>query len=493
MADTIIQLHSLRHLDISLIKEKYKSYENNIISVILGNPHTLSELVHFEMSGWKDVITRDVLELYLETHPKLKYLGIVLNPIATDVAFSEPNHNNFRNDLVIAGVGNEEQIKVTLKRHFERPVYVQRALYHLFQLTTVFSEARPDIFELVLPAMEAHPHEFGVQMAATACLYNLTRGDLSKYIHPKLLSKGVHLTLNAMENFEEEFQLQKNSLLILCSDRILQDVPFERYRCARLVLDSLCTFDEVNMNRMAVAICSILAAKISTEETSKLGANAKYMRKLLSMVSSKIANKSSDITMKFTLSALWNLTDESSITCDVFLKENGANLFLQVLRTFRNDSGIETKVLGLLNNIAEVEWLRHNLMIDDLVQELFLLFRSEHIDVSYFAAGIVAHLASDGPDKWTCVTYTRNFMLEELKNAVLEWKVPESEMVAYRSFRPFFPLLRKDIEYHVQLWAVWAIHHVCTKNRKFLYCIKSLLCLRVFLKELTYWVFFRKN
>ena len=33
-----------------------------------------------------------------------------------------------------------------------------------------------------------------------------------------------------------------------------------------------------------------------------------------------------------------------------------------------------------------------------------------------------------------------------------------------RSFKPFFPLLQPRQEEAVQLWAVWAIHHVCTKN-----------------------------
>ncbi len=33
-----------------------------------------------------------------------------------------------------------------------------------------------------------------------------------------------------------------------------------------------------------------------------------------------------------------------------------------------------------------------------------------------------------------------------------------------RSFKPFFPLLVRKQEEAVQLWAVWAIHHVCTKN-----------------------------
>lgn len=85
-----------------------------------------------------------------------------------------------------------------------------------------------------------------------------------------------------------------------------------------------------------------------------LGAQPQYMSKLLSMVRSKVQSKSVDITMKFTLSALWNLTDESAATCKVFLEEGGMELFLEVLDSFQGESSVETKVLGLLNNIAEV-------------------------------------------------------------------------------------------------------------------------------------------
>lgn len=62
------------------------------------------------------------------------------------------------------------------------------------------------------------------------------------------------------------------------------------------------------MCRMSVAICSILAAKISTSETTVLGSTPKYMRKLLGMVRAKMESNQVDITLKFTLSALWNLT-----------------------------------------------------------------------------------------------------------------------------------------------------------------------------------------
>lgn len=73
------------------------------------------------------------------------------------------------------------------------------------------------------------------------------------------------------------------------------------------------------MDRMSVAICSILAAKISTAETTVLGSTPKYMRKLLCMVKAKMETNQVDITLKFTLSALWNLTGASFNNCQLYI------------------------------------------------------------------------------------------------------------------------------------------------------------------------------
>ena len=53
--------------------------------------------------------------------------------------------------------------------------------------------------------------------------------------------------------------------------------------------------------------CNV-AHQIPTEQTSRLGTKEVYMTKLLRIVKDKALVKSTDITMKFTLSALWNLT-----------------------------------------------------------------------------------------------------------------------------------------------------------------------------------------
>lgn len=70
------------------------------------------------------------------------------------------------------------------------------------------------------------------------------------------------------------------------------------------------------------------------------------MRKLLAMVQNRVESNYADITLNFTLSALWNLTDESAATCTVLLEQNGADLFLEVLKVFKDNLVIETKVLG---------------------------------------------------------------------------------------------------------------------------------------------------
>lgn len=64
------------------------------------------------------------------------------------------------------------------------------------------------------------------------------------------------------------------------------------------------------------------------------------------------------------------MTDESPATCEVFLKENGLELFQQLLKVFAKDAAVETKVLGLLNNIAEVSPLRGALINKNFLCQL---------------------------------------------------------------------------------------------------------------------------
>jgi len=190
------------------------------------------------------------------------------------------------------------------------------------------------------------------------------------------------------------------------------------------------------------------------------------MTKLLSIIRNKLSEKTNDVTLKFTLSALWNLTDESPETCKVFLNEGGMQLYMQLLEAFSADQSVKTKVLGLLNNIAEVRELRRCLIFDEFINQLRPLLSVRNIEVSYFAAGIAAYLSCNPQDDFWNKLELRTQLVSELEFAVKSWRSPKSEMVSYRSFKPFFQLLEIGQAVPVHLWAIWAIYHVCSKNPK---------------------------
>lgn len=364
----LLELRDLIHLDISENKGSQDPIDRlmpmkPIVPDLLRDPVFGPNLRSLDISG-QDQTKLEDLHFFLKGHPKLEFLGLMLTSLCLDTVFLDGY------SITVTGVARADQLIEALKRYPSRMEYVPKILYKIFMLTTHFEAPRPDVIKLILPVMNMHSKQSPIQLAGTACLYNLTKGQVGEQIHPHILRDVVHTTLTAMSIFPDHAQLQKNGLLTLCCDRILHEVSFDKYWCARLVLDCLLTFNDSSTDRMAVAICSILAAKISTAQTALLGAKSVYMRKLLTLVQIRMEEKSVDITLKFTLSALWNLTDESPATCEVFLAENGLTLFLKLLTVFAQDAAVETKVLGLLNNIAEVSPLRSALINEPFVSQL---------------------------------------------------------------------------------------------------------------------------
>uniref|UniRef100_A0A9J8C3H8 Zyg-11 family member, cell cycle regulator n=2 Tax=Cyprinus carpio TaxID=7962 RepID=A0A9J8C3H8_CYPCA len=431
------QLEGLQHLDIS----DDKQFTSDVARQLLETPGILPQLVSLDVSGRKQV-TDAAVRAFVEARPGMTFVGL----LATDAGFSD--FLSGEGSLKVTGEANETQICEALRRYSEREGFVREALFHLFSLTHAIEKPRPDILKLVALGMKNHPATLNVQLAASACVFNLTKQELAFGIPVRLLGNVTQLLLEAMKTFPNHQQLQKNCLLSLCSDRILQEVPFNRFEAAKLVMQWLCNHEDQNMQRMAVAIISILAAKLSTEQTAQLGAELFIVKQLLHIVRQKTCQGIVDATLKFTLSALWNLTDESPTTCRHFIENQGLELFIKVLE----------------NNIAEVGELHGELMVQSFLDHIRSLLNSPEVEVSYFAAGILAHLTSRGEKVWTLDLSLRTTLLEQLHSAILKWPTPECEMVAYRSFNPFFPLLECFQAPGVQLWAAWAMQHVCSKN-----------------------------
>jgi antitoxin component HigA of HigAB toxin-antitoxin module len=135
----------------------------------------------------------------------------------------------------------------------------------------------------------------------------------------------------------------------------------------------------------------------------------------------------SDDTLRFCLSLLWNLTDENSIICESFIQSMGLQLFQRLLHLFASDTIVLTKVVGLLSNIAEVSHLKPYLYSIDIIPLMQKYIIESIIDVAFPAAGIIAHLLFEQTDDEI------NFDLCQLmRNAILSWQSPHLNMVTYK-------------------------------------------------------------
>ncbi|KAM6918342.1 protein zyg-11 homolog [Xenentodon cancila] len=457
------QFHALRHLDFS---DDHFATDNSdgrdgdemVRQLLEGSPQVLPSLVSLDISGRKTV-REAALTAFVESRNGLIFLGLLATGLSScDILSSQ-------NNLKVTGEANENQVCEALRRYRERECFVREALVHLYSLTTDADKPQPDVLKLVVCAMQNHHSSLHVNLVGTACVFNLTTQDLAEAMPVSLMSSTVTRLLHAMKSFPNHQQVQKNCLLALCSDYILQDVPFDKYLAATLVINLLSSHEDLTLQRMAVAVISILVAKLSTEEIAQLSNDVFFMKQLLAIVQQKAMVGVVDSTLRFALSALWNLTDEMPTAARNFLECQGLELYEEVLESYYNEPSIQQKILGLLNNIAEVEELQADLMDEDLLEHVLRLLHDSQVEVGvrYFAGGILAQLASRA-EAWTLDDDLRTTILRQLHESVITWTHLEREMVTYRSFRPFCPLLQTCQPSGVQLWAVWAIHLVCSQN-----------------------------
>ncbi|XP_042353856.1 protein zyg-11 homolog [Plectropomus leopardus] len=457
------QLNALRHLDFSedhfaVDDSDGRDGDETVRQILEGSPQVLPSLVSLDISGRKR-ISEAAVRAFVEARGGLVFLGLLATGASScDVLSSHKN-------LKVTGEANENQVCEVLRRYGDRECFMREALIHLYNLTTDTDKPQADMLKLVLSAMQSHPTSLHVHLVATACVFNLTTSDLAEAMPVSLLSSTVSQLLFSMKTFPNHQQVQKNCLLALCSDYILQDVPFDKYLAATLVINWLRSHEDPTLQRMAVAVISILVAKLSTEETAQLGKDVFIMKQLLAIVQQKAMDGVVDSTLKFALSALWNLTDEMPAAARNFIECQGLELYEEVLETYYTEPSIQQKVLGLLNNIAEVEVLQADLMEEDLLEHILNLLQDTEVEVGvrYFAGGTLAQLASR-PEAWTLDEELRSTILEQLHASIMTWTQLEREMVSYRSFSPFCPLLETWQPSGVQLWAVWAMHLVCSQN-----------------------------
>lgn len=132
---------------------------------------------------------------------------------------------------------------------------------------------------------------------------------------------------------------------------------------------------------------------------------------------------------------------------------------MYALQKFPEKPELLRNMLGLLGNVAEVPELRSRLMTSEFITVFAELLNStsDGIEVSYNAAGVLAHIASDGGDSWKIMSPSREDVLDSLVKNIERWDLSIDRNINYRSMEPIFRLVRCFHQPQCQHWAVWAL------------------------------------
>lgn len=209
---------------------------------------------------------------------------------------------------------------------------------------------------------------------------------------------------------------------------------------------------------------------------------------MITLIQSRINRNTFDDVMEVAWATMWNVTDETPINCQRFLNLDGMRHFISCLRVSYYSAFTESELglvfichfasfsstspqkfpekpellrnmLGLLGNVAEVPDLRTRLMTTEFITVFAELLNStsDGIEVSYNAAGVLAHIASDGPEIWGISSPSREDVLDSLVKNIERWDLATDRNINYRSMEPIFRLVRCFHQPQCQHWAVWAL------------------------------------
>lgn len=86
--------------------------------------------------------------------------------------------------------------------------------------------------------------------------------------------------------------------------------------------------------------------------------------------------------------------------------------------------------------------------------------------MSYNAAGVISHIASDGAAAWQCEEVERVDVLRKMVNSIERWNLRSERNINYHSFEPILKLTRIRHTPECQHWAIWALANLTSVYRK---------------------------
>ncbi|VDL62669.1 unnamed protein product [Nippostrongylus brasiliensis] len=367
----------------------------------------------------------------------------------------------------ISGDANEDQVIMALQMYKDRAGLLQSVLNESYQLYR-FGNSNPlvrhtEALHLVLNAMQNHLEDSTLQIAGSASLFYIIR---KVAMNRDTKKRVVSALLSGMETHMEEQVMVRNCCLSLCQFEIPQEILFDYSRLAILLVTVLQHHNADNLTqRIVVFLLNSMACHVEGDQKVQVGSFG-AIEMILDQIRRKLATNMCDDVMEVGWSFLWNITDETPVNCERFLKADGLLLFHKCFDAFRNERELVRNMMGLIGNIAEVDGLRSQLMNDDYVKIFSALLDlvEDSIEISYNSAGVLAHMVSDGEEAWSGLTVQREQVMASVVKATETWRLDTRRFINYRSFRPILRLLPLWHAYASQHWAVWALANLTTTD-----------------------------
>ncbi|CAD6195317.1 unnamed protein product [Caenorhabditis auriculariae] len=461
-------------------------YEESFAALATESGSPWPELRSLDLSGLNlghrgTESAMNVVQKIIDAHPKLEQIALLATPVEGQL-IKVPGR-----DFEVINAASRANILDALDHYTkrDRPVFAAHALHFTYYILQSnydeFSQAELGrCLRLVCVAMKEYLMTLPVQIAGSACLYHICKMKRIRRLSKSDVCMCIERSLDAAQTHRNMTQLQKNVWLTICNDYLLHLSGVDFYRTCKVALDTMLFNRDASVERMAIAIVSIVTPKMRTPQTRKLTSDDRYVKHLVKIMNDYLAkfqqqtprdHDNTLFTLKFTLSALWNLTDECSATCAAFLEAGGVRTAFEILNAFSDHSNVQTKVLGILNNIAEIEDLKLNILchmgyVQHLLSSLDGDFdhtdnrgRFRHVERSYFAAGVLANILLISEKEWSG-SVSRDAVNDALITSVSRWPTLSFAMVSYRSFEPFARIITKSNSDGAILWCLWGVNHV---------------------------------
>ncbi|CAG2104960.1 unnamed protein product [Medioppia subpectinata] len=471
--NNIVKITTLRCLDISSTNDRYGhgyKHPNKQLTLIVNS---LPELTRLDISGTNLAGPRCeyIPGLVSRNATPFEYLG--LYNTANEAAYRRtiPAHS-------VSGDATEEQILTACEAYIDRVEFLRRTLndlFHCFRFETNFHNVNRAL-DIVLLSMSRHLHEKQIQIAASASLFYIVKSDEAKHnFNIKVKRLIITKLLDAMYEHRYDTTMLRNGSLTLIHFKIPTDVIFEYSRLVEILLHIVTNDEDDFIQRLVITLTvpvlyvlcigiyllNTLACQVDGDQKTIVG-DLGAIDKMLSLIDTRLQRNMCDEVMETAWSTMWNVTDETPVNCERFLNQNGMDYFVSCMTSFPNSAELLRNMMGLLGNVAECEKLRPRLMNAQYIERFVELLDSESdgIEVSYNAAGILSHIASDGEYKWRQILpfdCSRDDMLNRMSAAISRWKINSKRNINYRSFEPILRLLKSSIPSEAQYWAVWAL------------------------------------